>query len=474
MADVDGRMADVDGRVAVLPHPVRILEPAAAPAGERAAVAEVLAAAAGVVVRGAGVAATARAVAAARAALPAGAPVLADCPAVADPAAALALLDAGATAVLLSSGLVEAGPGLFARVTEAVLSRRHAARPARGTGRPGRPGRPGRSGRRGRSRRWWYAPRRWPRWIWGALLGAGMVAVGAGAVAITAGPLPGPYDLAFLGTSADRLGSVSPRLAGFLRHDRVTLAGAIVSIGVLYTGLAAGGMRPGWPWARTALLASGAVGFPTLLYFLGFGYLDPLHGAATAVLLPAFLLAVLGPPDRPKWTVQPDGPEPPRHRALVGQLLLVVVAVGLLGGGVVLSVIGLAGGFVPSDLHFLPVTADAAAAADPRLAGFVAADRAGFGGALVAAGVAVLLLTVWGWRPGARWVWWTLLLAAVSGFGATLAAHLAVGYRDLPHLAPVLAAAAASALALGLSHGYLCARPVPTGAADRRTLGCEP
>ena len=43
-----------------------------------------------------------------------------------------------------------------------------------------------------------------------------------------------------------------------------------------------------------------------------------------------------------------------------------------------------------------------------RLVPLIAHDRAGLGGALAANGLGVLLAALWGYRPGARWLWWTL------------------------------------------------------------------
>ena len=58
--------------------------------------------------------------------------------------------------------------------------------------------------------------------------------------------------------------------------------------------------------------------------------------------------------------------------------------------------------------------ATALATNNPRLLPLVAHDRAGFGGALVAEGLAVLLIALWGYRPGARWLWWTFLASGVA------------------------------------------------------------
>ncbi|ROP35423.1 hypothetical protein [Saccharothrix texasensis] len=356
----------------------------------------------------------------------------------ASPARAAALLADPATAVLVTPDvLVQAGPGFFARVVEAVTPTGPAPS-VRDVGRD---------------------PRRWPAWWWGTLLGLGMVVAGLGAAAITLGPVLLWYDRGYLGADVDRLHGINHHLVRFLQHDRITMAGTMVAIGVLYAGLAAGGLRTGRPWAREALLVSGWIGFPTLLYFLGVGFVEPLHTLAVVVLFPMFVAATRRRPGGPRWTVRPDGPERERRRALVGQLLLVCTGSGLFVGGVVVSAVGLSDVFVAGDLEFLRTGPEALHAANPRLPGFVAHDRAGFGGALMAAAAAITLLGAWGWRRGEAWVWWSLALAAAAGFLPALVVHGVIGYTDAGHLAPVFAGLGLTATALVLARPYLCARP---------------
>ncbi|WP_433602020.1 hypothetical protein ACQPXH_09900 [Nocardia sp. CA-135953] len=65
-----------------------------------------------------------------------------------------------------------------------------------------------------------------------------------------------------------------------------------------------------------------------------------------------------------------------RRRALVGQLLLVATGVGVFIGGVVISTVGLAFVFVPTDLEFMHTDAATLEAANAHLVPFVAHDRA--------------------------------------------------------------------------------------------------
>ncbi len=355
---------------------------------------------------------------------------------VADAASALA---EPATAVLATPAvLVRAGPGWFARVTEAATPT-DPEPPERGVG---------------------LDPRRWPAWWWGLLVGIAMICIGLASVAITLGPVLLWYDRDYLGMGVDQLHAVNHHLVHFLQHDRITMAATAVTIGILYIGLAAGGMRRGWPWAREAYLISGWIGFPTLFYFLGFGYVEPLHTAATAVLFPMFLAATRRGPIRPRWILQPEGPERERRRALVGQLLLVVTGIGLFAGGVAVSVVGVTGVFVSSDLDFLQTGREALQAANPLLLSFIAHDRAGFGGALIAAATAITLLSAWGWRRGESWVWWSLAGAAITGFLPAVVVHGTIHYTDFGHLLPVYIGIGLTVTALILARPYLCAIPV--------------
>ncbi|WP_053717607.1 hypothetical protein [Saccharothrix sp. NRRL B-16348] len=347
------------------------------------------------------------------------------------------LADPAKAVLVTPEVLVRAGPGFFARVTEAATPTAPAPS-VRDVG---------------------LDPRRWPAWWWGVLVGLGMIVAGLGAAAITLGPVLLWYDRGFLGADVDRLHAINHHLVHFLQHDRITMAGTMVAIGVLYVGLAAGGVRTGRPWAREAFLVSGWIGFPTLLYFLGFGFVEPLHTVAAVVLFPMFLAATRRGTDGPHWTARPDGPEHERRRALVGQLLVVCTGLGLFSGGVVVSAVGLSDVFVASDLAFLRTGPEALRAANPRLPGFVAHDRAGFGGALMSAAAAITLLGAWGWRRGEAWVWWSLALAAAAGFLPAVVVHGVIGYTDAGHLAPVFVGIGLTAAALVLARPYLCARP---------------
>lgn len=348
-------------------------------------------------------------------------------------AAVRALEDPAATVLAMPSVLVAAGPGWFQRVIEA----RTPTDPAPTLREIGR------------------NPLRWPAWCWGVLCGLGMIVAGLVAALITLGPVLVWYDRNFLDADLADLHRINHHLVHFLQHDRITMAGTMVATGILYTGLAAGGIRRGWPWARKAYLASGVIGFPTLFYFLATGFVEPLHTVATIVLLPMFLAAVWSPPRRPRWTIAPEGPLGERHRALVGQLLMIITGVGLFVGGAVVSVVGLTDVFVATDLAYLRTDAATLRAANAHLVPFIAHDRAGFGGALMAAATAITLLSAWGWRRGEVWLWWTLATTALFGFAPALVVHGIIHYTDVTHLAPVLVGVVLTVTALALAYPYL-------------------
>jgi hypothetical protein len=273
------------------------------------------------------------------------------------------------------------------------------------------------------------------------------------------------YDEHFVGMSREQLQTANPRLLAFLTHDRVTLAGTMIAIAVLYVALAWFGLRRGLHWPRVTVLASAFCGFFSFFLFLGYGYFDPFHAFVTAVL---FQLLLLGLHCRlpPRYGLPP----PNLHNdwrwrlSLWGQLLLVIEAVGLLGAGLAIAGVGVTHVFVHEDLDFMHTTAEALQTISPRLLPMIAHDRATFGGMLVAVGVVVLLTALWGFRQGQAWLWWALLGSGLSAYVPTLTVHFAVGYTDPGHLAPAFAGFFLFLAGLALSYPYLCAKPQAAGA----------
>ena len=360
--------------------------------------------------------------------------------------ALIALANPSATVLATPAVLIAAGPGWFNRVIEAAVPTSPASRlrdvPAN--------------------------PRRWPAWFWGILVGVGMIIAGFGAAAITLGPVLLWYDRDFLGASVADLHVINHHLVGFLQHDRLTMAGNMIGIGTLFIGVSWGGIRQGHVWARNALLISGLITFLTLFYFLVTGFLEPLHTLVVIVLFPMFVFAVWHEPATPRWPTPQQGPEPERRRALWGQLLMIGIGGGLFAAGLIISIVGLTSVFVPTDLGFLGTDSHTLRSADSGLLPFIAHDRAGFGGALMGGGLLVLLISLWGWRRGERWVWWSLLIGCAAGTAPAVAIHFAIGYTTFEHLLPVYVVIFTTALALTLSKSYLTAQLTaePDAAAD--------
>ncbi len=262
--------------------------------------------------------------------------------AVHEPQDALDMLHAGADNILLHSGLVFSGPGLPKRINEAIIYDKLSRSPPP------------------------EEPSFWKHWGWMCLLGIGMIAGGAIAWLIAASSVVLPYDEAFLGMSRLELDQINEHLLHFMSHDRITLAGTMISIGILYYQLAKNGLKFGLHWARTALLTSGAVGFPSFFLYLGYGFFDPFHAAAAAVLFPMFLLAMRKNPDQPFRKPVNLRNSREWRLAMWGQLCIVSLGIALSLGGIVISGVGVTQVFVPQDLTFMGVTPEQLELANPR------------------------------------------------------------------------------------------------------------
>ncbi|WP_248930410.1 hypothetical protein [Paenibacillus hamazuiensis] len=347
-----------------------------------------------------------------------------------EPQHALDALDAGADYVQLHSGLVYAGPGLPKRINEAVVYRK-----VRGTAAPEQPF--------------------WRNWGWMCLLGLGMIIGGALAWLIAATVVVLPYDVSFLGMTSQLLSRANARILPFMSHDRITLAGTMISIGVIYFMLARYGLRYGLHWCKTALMTSCAVGFSSFFLYLGYGYFDPLHALVAAILLPMFILSMRGHTDEPSR--RPPNVHNDRDWRLAqwGQLMMVVVGFGLALGGAVISFIGITDVFVPTDLAFLCATPEMLKELNERIIPLIAHDRAGFGGALFSDAIAISAAALWGVQKGERWLWWMFLLGGLPGFFAGFSVHAIIGYTDFIHLLPAYFAFAVYVLGLVLLYPYM-------------------
>lgn len=351
-----------------------------------------------------------------------------------EPYDALQLMEAGADLILLHSGLVYSGPGLPKRINEAIIYE---------TVRRGPQPEP--------------IPF-WRNWGWMCLLGVGMIIGGLLAWWIGETDVLLAYDLRFLEMSVADIHRVNHHLLHFMSHDRITLAGTMISIGIVYYQLARHGQRYGLHFAKTALMTSCIVGFSSFFLYLGYGYFDPLHAMAAAVLLPMFILSLKGNADRPSR--EPVNLRNDRlwRRAMWGQLCFVVLGFALTAGGIAITCVGVTDVFVRSDLAFLGTTPEALRVANPKFLSLIAHDRAGFGGALLCDALAILIIALWGIGEGKRWIWWTLLVGGAPAFYAGLSVHYGIGYIDFLHLLPVFFAVFLYAVGLILLYPYMVKR----------------
>ncbi|MGG1553605.1 hypothetical protein [Paenibacillus ferrarius] len=363
--------------------------------------------------------------------------------AVHEPQDAVALLEAGASTVLLHSGLVYAGPGLPKRINEAILHSRITAPSAR----PGQP-----------KIQLPPSPSFWANWGWMCLLGLGMIIGGILAWLIAMTSVLLPYDEAFLEKSRSEILRFNGHLLHFMSHDRITLAGTMIAIGIFYHQLAKHGLRYGLHWARTAVISSCVVGFSSFFLYLGYGYFDPLHAIAAAVLLPMLLLTLRGLKDLPSR--KPPGMRNDRIwlRAQWGQCCWVVMGFGLGIGGLTICFVGITDVFVSTDLTYLGLTSTELAAWSDKVIPLIAHDRAGFGGALFSLAVALTASALWGVNQGESWLWHTFLWGGIPGFASGLLVHFHIGYTDFVHLLPVYAALILYIIGLYLTYPYLVGR----------------
>jgi hypothetical protein len=253
-----------------------------------------------------------------------------------------------------------------------------------------------------------------------------------------------PHDVAFLGMTADQLCAVADcRVVGFMFHDRVAFGGTLLAVAVLYQWLTLFPLRAGARWAWWLLTASGMLGFGSFLTYLGYGYLDDWHAAATLILLPVFAIGVIAARASATVTVTPwcrtaeATSAPWLLRAGRGGLL--ATGLGIVGAGTVILYLGSTEVFVPQDLGFMGVTRQSLDEVNRRLVPLIAHDRAGFGGGLATVGV-LLLVSSWYARP-ARAFHQTISLAGMAGFGCALGTHFVEGYTNPVHLAPAFAGA---------------------------------
>ena len=245
-----------------------------------------------------------------------------------------------------------------------------------------------------------------------------------------------PQDTAFLGLDAQQLCAYFDcRIVHFMIHDRVSFGGVLIATAVMYLWLAEFPLKQGKAWAWWTLAISGGVGFLTFLAYLGYGYLDTWHGAATLALIPLYVMALLRTRGLRAETERPL-PIDLRSTAGRGRVLLLAATFGMIAAGLTIMTVGMTTVFVPQDLEFMRAAAADVRAINGHLLPLIAHDRAGFGGALVSCGLAMFLVVIYA-RPS-RSLWQALAIAGACGFSAAVGIHPIIGYTSLTHLGPAV------------------------------------
>ncbi|MFL0364886.1 dihydroorotate dehydrogenase [Pseudobacillus sp. 179-B 2D1 NHS] len=341
------------------------------------------------------------------------------------PEEACALVGAGADLLMLTDGYVKAGPGLPKRIHERLLYEK-------------------------------VQPIKNPNWYWSFLFGLSILVGGIIALYIAFTSIVLPYDESFIGLSKADIFQINPLILSFMSHDRIALAGTMISGGILYIQLARHGIKYNMHWARIAFHSAAIIGFLGIFLFIGFGYFDWLHGLFWLFLLPIYYFSFR---EGKRVTGTPSSIHGKNDKewqyGLYGQLMFITLGFLILAGGIVISTIGASKVFVPTDLSFLCMSSQMLDRISNNLIPLIAHDRAGFGSALVSVGLLVLMISLWGFRKGEQWVWNTLAAGALPAFIAGIGTHIYIGYTTFIHLLPVYFLVILYVFGLVLSYPFL-------------------
>jgi len=245
-----------------------------------------------------------------------------------------------------------------------------------------------------------------------------------------------PQDTDYLGMTSQQLCALHGcRIVHFMIHDRVSFAGVLIAIATMYLWLAEFPLKRGESWAWWALASSSVAGFLSFLAYLGYGYLDTWHGAATLVLLPIFIIALIKTRPLRRVIVKPERTDL-RSRRGFARALLLASTFGISMAGLTIMTVGMTRVFVPQDLDFMGVSAADIRAINSRLIPLIAHDRAGFGGALLSCGVILFLCVLYG-RLSKDFLQ-ALAITGVAGFGTAIGVHPAIGYTSITHVGPAV------------------------------------
>lgn len=363
-----------------------------------------------------------------------------------EPQDAIEFFNAGADMIQVHSGFVYSGPGLPKRINECYSYYKPGT--IYGADEKSSLSLPPQSSKR--------SDKFTDGWIGFALVALGLIIASATVIVVGLTTVLLPYDEAFLGVTMNQIPVINDHLLKFMSHDRVTLGGSSLSGAIIFLALAIFGVRRRHHWAYVTEVSGLIAGFMAFFLYLGFKYFDPLHALVCILILPFFVWGLLKRPDFVAERSPNLHNDIRWHRSQFGQLLFVTIGVGLLLAGVTIAGVGCSTIFVKEDLAFMHTSRCTLANVNPHLLPLIAHDRASFGGCLWAVGTVELLTSLYGFRQGNRWVWWTLLLGGLPGFIAVMGIHLGIGYTDFVHLCPAYIALVMFAIGLFLSYEYLC------------------
>jgi hypothetical protein len=286
-------------------------------------------------------------------------------------------------------------------------------------------------------------------------VGAALVFAGGFAVFIAATGDFLPHDVDYLGMTADQLCEKHGcRIVDFMIHDRVAWGGALAAIGVQFVWLAVFPLKRGAGWAWWTLVVAGGFGFASFLTYLSYGYLDSWHALGTVILLPVFLVGLVRSRrvithETSLLSLREPAPLGRGSRYELGRLVLLAGAAGTMVGGLSIAFVGVSDVFVPEDLAFMQVATRDLDRISERLVSLIAHDRNGFGGAVFVTGLTCFLCL---WKEGLpTHLWEAVASAGMLSLSCAIGIHFVVGYTDLLHLGPAVAAAVSLVVGLGLS-----------------------
>ncbi|RKQ32689.1 dihydroorotate dehydrogenase [Oceanobacillus halophilus] len=341
------------------------------------------------------------------------------------PEDARSLVYAGADLLMLTDGYVKAGPGLPKRIHERLLYEESQTI-------------------------------RKQNWHWSFLFGLSILIGGLIALYFAFTSIILPYDETFIGLTRGEILQINPLILSFMSHDRMALAGTMISGGILYIQLARHGIKYGLHWTRISFHSAAIVGFLGIFLFIGYGYFDWLHGLFWLILLPIYILSFREGKRAVRTPISIHGKNDRAWKyGLYGQLMFIILGFLIIIGGVVISTIGVFNVFVSTDLSFLCMTPEMLDNISNNLIPVIAHDRAGFGSALISVGLLVLTISLWGFRKGERWIWNTICIGALPAFTAGIGTHIYIGYTTFIHLLPVYFLVILYLLGLILSYPFL-------------------